>query len=224
MKLLIVESPTKAHHIQEFLGSDWQVKASIGHVRDLEKSGDLSHVRPPEFKMNYVISDDKKDTVAGLKAAAANAEAVYLATDPDREGEAIAWHLCQVLGIKPSDARRVTYQEVTENAVKKAVANPRNLDMKLVAAQEVRRGLDRMAGWEVSGPLSNVVGTKASAGRVQTPALRIKRSAPSNPPPFSRSWCICKADGGHSGRMGLKMANISRTGSSLTPWYMPYQA
>ena len=173
MKLLIVESPTKAHHIQEFLGSDWQVKASIGHMRDLEKSGDLSHVRPPEFKMNYVISDDKKDTVAGLKAAAAKAEAVYLATDPDREGEAIAWHLCQVLGIRPADAKRVTYQEVTESAVKKAVQNPRNLDMKLVAAQEVRRGLDRMVGWEVSGPLGNVIGGKASAGRVQTPALRI---------------------------------------------------
>ena len=173
MKLLIVESPTKAHHIQEFLGSGWQVKASIGHVRDLEKSGDKSYVRPPEFKMNYVVSDDKKDTVAGLKAAAAKADGVYLATDPDREGEAIAWHLCQVLGIRPADAKRVTYQEVTESAVKKAVANPRGMDMKLVAAQEVRRGLDRMVGWECSGPLSNVVGSKASAGRVQTPALRI---------------------------------------------------
>ncbi|WP_163098551.1 type I DNA topoisomerase [Acidithiobacillus ferrianus] len=172
-KLLIVESPTKAHHIQEFLGDDWQVKASIGHVRDLEKSGDKSYVRPPDFKMNYSISDDKKDTVASLKAAAAKADGVYLATDPDREGEAIAWHLCQVLGIRPADAKRVTYQEVTESAVKKAVANPRTMDMKLVAAQEVRRGLDRMVGWECSGPLSNVVGTKASAGRVQTPALRI---------------------------------------------------
>jgi DNA topoisomerase-1 len=173
MKLLIVESPTKAKHIQHFLGGDWQVKASIGHVRDLEKTGDKSHVRPPEFKMNYSISDDKKDIVAGLKAAASKADAVYLATDPDREGEAIAWHLCQVLGIKPSDAKRVTYQEVTENAVLKAIQNPRTMDMKLVAAQEVRRGLDRMVGWEVSGPLGNVIGGKASAGRVQTPALRI---------------------------------------------------
>ncbi|WP_264158136.1 type IA DNA topoisomerase [Acidithiobacillus sp. 'AMD consortium'] len=174
MKLLIVESPTKAKHIQHFLGEDWQVKASIGHVRDLEKSGEFSYVRPPDFKMNYCLTDDKhKEIVAGLKSAASKAEAVYLATDPDREGEAIAWHLCQVLGIKPSEAKRVTYQEVTESAVAKAVANPRTLDMKLVAAQEVRRGLDRMVGWEVSGPLSNVVGSKASAGRVQTPALRI---------------------------------------------------
>ncbi|MDA8376695.1 MAG: DNA topoisomerase, partial [Planctomycetia bacterium] len=173
MKLLIVESPTKAKHISHFLGDDWQVKASIGHIRDLEKSGDKSYVRPPDFKMNYSISDDKKEIVQGLKAAASKADAVYLATDPDREGEAIAWHLCQVLGIKPSEAKRVTYQEVTESAVKKAVANPRTMDMKLVAAQEARRGLDRMVGWECSGPLSNVVGTKASAGRVQTPALRI---------------------------------------------------
>lgn len=174
MKLLIVESPTKAKHIQHFLGDDWQVKASLGHVRDLEKAGDKAYVRPPEFKMNYTITDDKhQEIVAGLKAAAAKADGVYLATDPDREGEAIAWHLCQVLGIRPADAKRVTYQEVTESAVKKAVANPRGMDMKLVAAQEVRRGLDRMVGWECSGPLSNVVGSKASAGRVQTPALRI---------------------------------------------------
>lgn len=174
MKLLIVESPTKAKHIQHFLGSDWQVKASLGHVRDLEKTGEKSHVRPPDFKMNYVVTDDKhKEIVAGLKAAAAKADAVYLATDPDREGEAIAWHLCQVLRIKPSEAKRVTYQEVTESAVKKAIANPRGMNMKLVAAQEVRRALDRMVGWEVSGPLSTALNTKASAGRVQTPALRL---------------------------------------------------
>ena len=174
MKLLIVESPTKAKHIQHFLGSDWQVKASLGHVRDLERTGDKSHVRPPDFKMNYAITDDKhKEIVQGLQAAAAKAEAVYLATDPDREGEAISWHLCQVLHIKTSDAKRVTYQEVTESAVKKAIANPRGMNMKLVAAQEVRRALDRMCGWEVSGPLSNAIGTKASAGRVQTPALRL---------------------------------------------------
>ncbi|WP_226859086.1 type IA DNA topoisomerase, partial [Acidithiobacillus caldus] len=174
MKLLIVESPTKAKHIQHFLGSGWQVKASLGHVRDLEKTGDKSYVRPPDFKMNYQITDDKhKEIVSGLKSAAAKAESVYLATDPDREGEAIAWHLCQVLNIKPSDAKRVTYQEVTEQAVKKAIAAPRPMNMKLVAAQEVRRGLDRMVGWEVSGPLSHSLNTKASAGRVQTPALRL---------------------------------------------------
>ncbi len=174
MNLLIVESPTKAKHIQHFLGAGWQVKASLGHVRDLERTGDKSYVRPPEFKMNYQVTDEKhQEIVAGLKAAAAKADGVYLATDPDREGEAIAWHLCQVLGIKPSEAKRVTYQEVTEQAVKRAIANPRAMDMKLVAAQEVRRGLDRMVGWEVSGPLSRMINAKASAGRVQTPALRL---------------------------------------------------
>ncbi|MBN6742988.1 type I DNA topoisomerase, partial [Acidithiobacillus sp. MC6.1] len=133
-----------------------------------------SYVRPPDYKMNYQVTDDKhKEIVGGLKAASAKADAVYLATDPDREGEAIAWHLCQVLGIKPSEAKRVTYQEVTEQAVKKAIATPRPMNMKLVAAQEVRRGLDRMVGWEVSGPLSRAINTKASAGRVQTPALRL---------------------------------------------------
>ncbi len=174
MKLLIVESPTKAKHIQHFLGSGWQVKASLGHVRDLARTGDASYVQPPEFKMNYCITDDKhKEIVAGLKSAASKADSVYLATDPDREGEAIAWHLAQVLGIKAATAHRVTYQEVTEAAVLKAVANPRNINMTLVAAQETRRALDRIVGWEVSPPLSRSLNTKASAGRVQTPALRL---------------------------------------------------
>lgn len=174
MNLLIVESPTKAKHIQEFLGSGWQVKASLGHVRDLARTGDASYVRPPEFKMNYQITDDKhREIVAGLKSAASKADSVYLAMDPDREGEAIAWHLAQVLGIKAATAHRVTYQEVTEQAVLKAVANPRNINMTLVAAQETRRALDRIVGWEVSPPLSRSLNTKASAGRVQTPALRL---------------------------------------------------
>ena len=174
MNLLIVESPTKAKHIQEFLGSGWQVEASFGHVRDLARTGDASYVRPPEFKMSYEVTDDKhKKIVAGLKSAASKADDVYLATDPDREGEAIAWHLAQVLGIKAATARRVTYQEVTEQAVLKAVANPRNINMPLVAAQETRRALDRIVGWEVSPPLSRSLNTKASAGRVQTPALRL---------------------------------------------------
>ncbi len=174
MNLLIVESPTKAKHIQEFLGYGWQVKASLGHIRDLARTGDASYVRPPDFRMNYEVTDDKhKEIVAGLKSAASKADSVYLATDPDREGEAIAWHLAQVLGIKAATAHRVTYQEVTEAAVLKAVANPRNLNMTLVAAQETRRALDRIVGWEVSPPLSRSLNTKASAGRVQTPALRL---------------------------------------------------
>ena len=172
-KLLIVESPTKAKHIRHMLGSGWEVKATIGHIRDMPKSGDDSYVRPPEFKVHYEIQSSKADTVKELQRAAQSAESVFIATDPDREGEAIAWHVCQVLGIKPGIAKRVTYQEVTEPAIRKAIAAPRTVNMPLVAAQEARRALDRIVGWEVSGPLSNAIGSRASAGRVQTPALSL---------------------------------------------------
>ncbi|MHB8565024.1 MAG: type I DNA topoisomerase [Acidiferrobacteraceae bacterium] len=194
MKLLIVESPTKAKHIQHFLGKGWQVKASLGHIRDLPVTGDSAYIRPPDFKMRYVISDKHKEIVAGLKSAASKAEGVYLATDPDREGEAISWHLAQVLGIKSAAALRVTYQEVTESAVLKAVANPRHINMTLVAAQEARRALDRIVGWEVSGPLSRALNTKASAGRVQTPALRLIVERERAIRAFqSTSWCQVQA-------------------------------
>nr|WP_305910584.1 type IA DNA topoisomerase [Methylomarinum sp. Ch1-1]MDP4523355.1 type IA DNA topoisomerase [Methylomarinum sp. Ch1-1] len=173
MNLLIVESPTKAKHISHLLGNDWVVRASMGHIRDLPVNGEAAYVRPPQFKMNYVVMNGKEDTVKALKSYAKKADAVYLATDPDREGESIAWHLCRVLGIKVSDSQRVTYQEVTEAAIRKAIASPTQVNMHLVAAQESRRGLDRMVGWEVSGPLSRSLDTKASAGRVQSPALRL---------------------------------------------------
>lgn len=169
MKLVIVESPTKAKHISHMLGSGYQVMASVGHIRDLPDEGESSYVRPPDFRLNYVVSDKKKDVVAKLKKAAASASDIFIATDPDREGEAIAWHLAQVLGVK--NAKRVSYQEITEAAIKKALATPGSLNLKLVSAQEARRGLDRMIGWEVSGPISSAVGQQASAGRVQSPAL-----------------------------------------------------
>ncbi len=171
-KVLIVESPNKAKHIRHFLGPEWIVVPSMGHIRDLPITGDEAYVRPPDFKLHYKVMDDKKTVVQNIKKAVQNAE-VYLATDPDREGEAISWHICQVCGIPPKTAKRVTYHEVTEKAVQKAIENPRTIDFKLVEAQEARRALDRMVGWEVSGPLSRWVGERASAGRVQTPALRI---------------------------------------------------
>ncbi|MBU2793990.1 DNA topoisomerase I, partial [Acidithiobacillus thiooxidans] len=105
--------------------------------------------------------------------AASSADTVFIATDPDREGEGIAWHVCQVLKIKPGEAKRISYQEVTESAIRKALAKPRPVNMRLVAAQEARRALDRMVGWEVSPILSRAIGAKASAGRVQSPALRL---------------------------------------------------
>lgn len=169
MKLLIVESPGKVKKIQSFLGGDFKVMASVGHVRDLplKEIG----VAAPAFKPNYQATDRGKKIIVDLKKAAANAEMVYLATDPDREGEAIAWHLQEVLKLK--NPLRVTYTEITEKAVKEALNSARSIDGSLVEAQEARRVLDRLVGYLVSPVLSNAVGGKLSAGRVQSPALKL---------------------------------------------------
>ena len=156
-KLLIVESPAKAKTIGKYLGGDFTVKSSVGHIRDLPKeSGAIRIVeRGPgkwEFLPTYVISDGKKKVVAELKAAVKSASEVYLASDPDREGEAIAWHLKEVLSPVAGDRpfRRVTYNEITNSAVTKAVAEPRDIDMPRVDAQQARRILDRLVGYKVS--------------------------------------------------------------------------
>lgn len=168
-KLLILESPGKVKKVQEFLGSGWKVAASVGHVRDLpvKEMG----VAAPDFKPQYSPTDRGKDVLSRLAGLVKNSEDVYLATDPDREGEAIAWHLQDALKLK--DAKRVTYAEITEKAIRAALDAPRSIDMALVAAQEGRRVLDRFCGYMVSGPLSNVSGEKLSAGRVQSPAVRL---------------------------------------------------
>lgn len=168
-KLLILESPGKVKKVQEFLGSCWKVAASVGHVRDLpiKEMG----VTAPDFKPQYIPTDRGKDVLSRLAGLVKKAEAVYLATDPDREGEAIAWHLQDAMKLK--NAKRVTYAEITEKAIKAALDAPRSIDMALVAAQEGRRVLDRFCGYMVSGPLSNVAGEKLSAGRVQSPAVRL---------------------------------------------------
>ena len=168
-KLLILESPGKVKKVQEILGSGWKVAASVGHVRDLpvKEMG----VAAPDFKPQYIPTDRGKEVLSRLAGLVKNAEAVYLATDPDREGEAIAWHLQDALKLK--NAKRVTYSEITEKAILAALDAPRSIDMALVAAQEGRRVLDRFCGYMVSGPLSNVAGAKLSAGRVQSPAVRL---------------------------------------------------
>ena len=168
-KLLILESPGKVKKVQEILGPGWKVAASVGHVRDLPTKE--MGVAAPDFKPHYVPTDRGKEVLARLAGLVKNADAVYLATDPDREGEAIAWHLADALKLK--DAKRVTYAEITEKAIKAALDAPRSIDMALVAAQEGRRVLDRFCGYMVSGPLSNVAGQKLSAGRVQSPAVRL---------------------------------------------------
>ena len=168
-KLLILESPGKVKKVQEYLGSGWKVAASMGHVRDLPPKE--MGVAAPDFKPHYVPTERGADVLKRLAGLVKGAEAVYLATDPDREGEAIAWHLAEALKLK--DAKRVTYAEITEKAIKAALAAPRTIDMALVAAQEGRRILDRLCGYMVSGPLSDVAGTRLSAGRVQSPAVRL---------------------------------------------------
>lgn len=177
-KLLIVESPNKIKKIKAILGPEFEVAASVGHIRDLPKS-ELGVDRQSGFSLRYDINPDKNDVVAGLKAKAAKVgkDNVLLATDPDREGEAISFHLASVLGIPVNQARRVTFQEITEKAVKRAVDSPRKLDMFLVHAQEGRRAIDRLAGYEISGILNNKVehekGTSLSAGRVQSVTVRL---------------------------------------------------
>ena len=168
-KLLIVESPGKVKKLQGFLGPDWMVAASVGHVRDLpvKEMG----IAAPDFVLQYVPTDRGKDVLAKLAALVKKSDGVFLATDPDREGEAIAWHLADALKLK--GFQRVTYSEITEKAVRAALAAPRSLDMALVKAQEARRALDRLCGYLVSGPLSSASGAKLSAGRVQSPALRL---------------------------------------------------
>lgn len=170
MDLLIVESPGKVKKIKEFLGTGWNVAASVGHVRDLPVDGN-DGIFPPDFKPIYESTERGKEVIAKLITLAKSADGVYLATDPDREGEAIAWHLKEALKLK--EHHRVTYTEITETAVKKAVASPRKIDMPLVYAQETRRCLDRLFGYQVRPAINAATGQNFTAGRVQSPALRL---------------------------------------------------
>lgn len=169
MKLLIVESPGKVKKIQDILGPEWRVAASVGHVRDMPVK--RIAVSAPDFKPEYEETERGADVLRRLAGMAKSADEVYLATDPDREGEAIAWHVAEALRLKAP--KRVTFDSITEAPIKAAVAAPREIDMDLVRAQEARRVLDRFCGYLVSGPLSRASGAKMSAGRVQSPATRM---------------------------------------------------
>lgn len=170
--LIIVESPAKAKTINKFLGSDYVVTSCYGHIRDLPDSG-LAIDIENGFEPNYVISEDKEKVIKELKKLAKGAEEIYLATDEDREGEAISWHLCDVLKLNPEKAKRITYTEVTKEAIQEAVANPRTINMDLVNAQQARRVLDRLVGYEISPVLWRKVRPSLSAGRVQSVAVRL---------------------------------------------------
>ena len=170
--LVIVESPAKAGTIQKFLGEDYVVKSSFGHIRDLNEK-DLSIDVENGFKPKYVIPADKKKLVTDLKKEAKEADIVWLASDEDREGEAISWHLFETLGLQQEKTKRIVFHEITRAAILNAIGNPRNIDMSLVDAQQARRVLDRLVGFELSPVLWRKIQPRLSAGRVQSVALRL---------------------------------------------------
>ena len=170
--LVIVESPAKAKTIEGYLGKDFIVKSSFGHVRDLAKKG-LAIDIENDFKPNYEVSPDKKAIVSELKKLTKAAEVVWLATDEDREGEAISWHLYETLGLAKKETKRITFNEITKSAVLEAIESPRDINLKLVDAQQARRVLDRIVGFELSPVLWKKVKPSLSAGRVQSVAVRI---------------------------------------------------
>ena len=171
-KLIIVESPAKANTIKKFLGGSTKVVASMGHIRDLPKSKmgvDIEH----DFEPEYINIRGKGDLIKSLKKDAKNAKKVYLATDPDREGEAIAWHLAHILEIPEDSVCRVTFNEITKETVKESIKNPRKIDMNLTDAQQARRVLDRIVGYKISPLLWKKVRRGLSAGRVQSVAVKL---------------------------------------------------
>jgi DNA topoisomerase-1 len=174
--LVIVESPAKAKTIEKYLGKDFQVLSSIGHIRSIAKKTKTG--TPPidianGFETTYEIDADKKKTITELKKAVKTADQVWLATDEDREGEAIAWHLCEVLGLDPKTTKRIVFHEITKSAIEEAVKNPRTVDMQLVQAQQARQILDRLVGFELSPVIWQKVPGGKSAGRVQSPAVKL---------------------------------------------------
>jgi len=169
---VIVESPAKAKTVGRFLGKGYTVRASVGHVRDLLRSK-LSVDVDNDFTPQYRVPNEKREVVKDLKKLAQKAESIYLATDPDREGEAIAWHLMEAAEIEEARTNRVVFHEITEDAVNHAFANPREIDMDLVDAQQARRILDRLVGYGISPILWRKVRSRLSAGRVQSVALRL---------------------------------------------------
>jgi DNA topoisomerase-1 len=170
--LVIVESPAKAKTIEGYLGKDYKVASSYGHVRDLPK-GDKAIDIKNRFNPTYEVTADKKDVIKNLKALVKDAEMVYLASDDDREGEAISWHLKEVLKLKDENTKRIVFREITKNAITKAIENPRGIDYDLVNAQQARRILDRLVGFELSPILWKKIKTGLSAGRVQSVAVRL---------------------------------------------------
>ena len=170
--LVIVESPAKAKTIEKFLGKDYQVLSSYGHVRDLQKE-DISIDIKNGFKPLYIVLPDKQKIISELKKLSKQAETTWLATDEDREGEAIAWHLAEALNLDLKKTKRIVFHEITKTAILEAIKNPRSIDVNLVDAQQARRVLDRLVGYRLSPLLWKKVKPALSAGRVQSVAVRL---------------------------------------------------
>ena len=174
MKLVIVESPAKSKTISHYLGDDYIVEASVGHIRDLATSGkgglgvDVDH----DFKPTYIINKDKVSVVKELKKTAKKADEIILATDPDREGEAIAYHLAEVLNLPIETTKRLEFHEITKTSITKAIENPRTINMNLVHSQETRRIIDRIIGFKISSLIKSRINSQ-SAGRVQSVTLKL---------------------------------------------------
>ncbi len=201
--LVIVESPAKAGTIQKFLGKDYIVKSSFGHIRDLQDKK-LSVDVKNNFAPEYVIPAEKKKVVTELKKLAKEAQTVWLASDEDREGEAISWHLYEVLGLKKENTHRIVFHEITKNAITNAIQNPREIDMKMVDAQQARRVLDRLVGFELSPILWRKIQPKLSAGRVQSVALRLivdreREILGFKKEPYYKTECLFHPEGTKSG-------------------------
>lgn len=198
--LVIVESPAKAKTIEKFLGPDFKVMSSFGHIRDLRKKG-MSVDVGGDFTPEYEIPADKKELVRKLKSAAKEADTVWLASDEDREGEAIAWHLYEVLGLRPENTHRIVFHEITKPAILNAIANPRSIDIDRVNAQQARRVLDRIVGFELSPVLWRKIKPALSAGRVQSVAVRLicereKEISAFTPEPFFRLNAVMAKENG----------------------------
>jgi DNA topoisomerase-1 len=207
MDLVIVESPAKAKTIEGFLGKGFTVKSSYGHVRDLAKKGTAIDIEN-NFEPNYDVLPDKKKVVSELKALAKKSNLVWLATDEDREGEAISWHLSEVLGLKPEKTKRIVFHEITKSAIQKAIENPREIDYDLVKAQQARRVLDRLVGFELSPVLWKKVKPSLSAGRVQSVTVRLivereREIRNFETEPFFRVSGIFKLENGNSFKANL---------------------
>lgn len=217
--LLIVESPAKAKTIEKILGKDFTVKSSFGHVRDLDKGNKAVDIQNA-FKPKYIVSPEKRKVVKELKDWVKKVDEVWLATDEDREGEAISWHLCQVLGLDEAQTKRIVFREITKPAIQRAIQVPRKLDLNLVNAQQARRVLDRLVGFELSEILWRKIRGKLSAGRVQSVAVKliVEREREINefePTPFFKIAAIFKVVNANGKLVDLKADSPTRFNTEL---------